>query len=152
MGTKQIGLLLGDENDWPSTLEMMVRRMKPEVKWKGETHDFEVDRIRIHPFKLINKTRYDVVIDRLAYWHYQPREWLKKVAFLDRVYLLNNTFTFQSLEKHTAYCAMERLGLHIPETWLIPSQQGPDNKKYQITRDRYHDDFDLKAKIGRAHV
>lgn len=145
MGTKKIGLLLGDENDWPSALEMMVRRMKPKVVWQGETHDFSVDRIRIHPFKLINKARYDVVIDRLAYWHYQPREWLKKVAFLDRVYLLNNPFTFQSMEKHTAYCAMERLGLHIPETWLIPPKQGPDTKKYQITRDRYHDEFDLKA-------
>ena len=30
---------------------------------------------------------------------------------MDDVYLLNNPFTFQSMEKHSAYCAMMRLGL-----------------------------------------
>ena len=60
--------------------------------------------------------RYDLVIDRLAYWYYHPREWLKKVALMDDVYLLNSPFTFQSMEKHAAYCAMMRLGLKVPET------------------------------------
>jgi hypothetical protein len=40
------------------------------------------------------------VIDRLAYWYYHPREWLKKVALMDDVYLLNSPFTFQAMEKH----------------------------------------------------
>ncbi len=43
------------------------------------------------------------MIDRLAYWYYHPREWLKKVALSDDVYLLNSPFTFQSMEKHAAY-------------------------------------------------
>jgi CRP/FNR family nitrogen fixation transcriptional regulator len=30
---------------------------------------------------------------------------------MDSVYLLNSPFTFQSMEKHAAYCAMLRLGL-----------------------------------------
>jgi hypothetical protein len=37
--------------------------------------------------------------------------------------MLNNPFTFQSMEKHSAYCAMIRLGLPIPDTWLIPAKQ-----------------------------
>ena len=33
---------------------------------------------------------------------------------MDDVYLLNSPFTFQSMEKHAAYCAMIRLGLKVP--------------------------------------
>jgi hypothetical protein len=29
-----------------------------------------VERIRIHPFSLRAPTTYDLVIDRLAYWHF----------------------------------------------------------------------------------
>ena len=54
--------------------------------------------------------RHSLVIDRLAHWYYVPREWIKKVALMDGVYLMNNPFTFQSMEKHSAYCAMMRLG------------------------------------------
>ncbi|GAC1442621.1 MAG: hypothetical protein NVS3B26_01470 [Mycobacteriales bacterium] len=46
------------------------------------------------------------MVDRFAYW--VPREWRKKVALIDDVYLLNNPFTFQSMDKHAAYCAMIR--------------------------------------------
>jgi hypothetical protein len=55
-------------------------------------------------------------IDRLAYWYYHPREWLKKAALVNGTYLLNSPFTFQSMEKHSAYCAMLRLGLNVPRT------------------------------------
>ena len=75
-----------------------------------------------------------LVIDRLAYWYYHPREWLKKIALMDGVYLLNSPFTFQSMEKHAAYCAMMRLCLKIPETVLVPYKNPIDNE------------------IGRAHV
>src|SRR5947207_7515514 len=39
---------------------------------------------------------------------------------MNDVYLLNNPFTFQAMEKHSAYCAMIRLGLKVPETWMVP--------------------------------
>ena len=39
---------------------------------------------------------------------------------MDDVYLLNNPFTFQAMEKHSRYCAMIRLGLKVPETWMVP--------------------------------
>lgn len=143
MITRKIGLLIGDEQDWPSAFEALVRRLNPTIKYRGETHQIEVERIRIHPFKLTAPTRYHLVIDRLAYWHYQPREWLKKVALMNGVYLLNNPFTFQSMEKHSAYCAMLRLGLRIPETWLIPPKAGPDTEKFRVTAGKYHDLFDL---------
>jgi hypothetical protein len=85
------------------------------------------------------------VIDRLAWWYEVPREWLKKIALMDDVYLLNNPFTFQAMEKHSAYCAMMRLGLKVPETWLIPHKLPPDNPRFLPTAERYNPPFDLDA-------
>ena len=133
MIARKIGLLLGDEEDWPSALEALVGKIGSGLKYQDQSFDIQIERIRIHPFDLSASTSYSLVIDRLAYWHYQPREWLKKAALMNGVYLLNNPFTFQSMEKHSAYCAMLRLGLNIPDTWLIPPKTGPDTEKYRVT-------------------
>ena len=106
-----IGLLLGTEEDWPAAFEEILRRLGPVDGPDGSSHAFHCERITIEPFSLRYHPRYHLVIDRLAYWYYVPREWLKKVAMMDGVYLLNSPFTFQSMEKHAAYCAMMRLGL-----------------------------------------
>ncbi|WP_219461623.1 ATP-grasp domain-containing protein [Nonomuraea rhizosphaerae] len=136
-----VGLLLGTEEDWPSAFETVLRKLGP-VKGVGE---FDVERITIEPFDLRDRPRHKLVIDRLAYWYYHPREWLKKVAMMDDVYLLNSPFTFQSMEKHAAYCAMMRLGLKVPETVLVPYKNPPDNTRYAYTAARYNRSFDLDA-------
>ena len=68
---------------------------------------------------------------------------------MDRVHLLNNPFTFQAMEKHAAYCAMIRLGLKVPETWMLPNKTPPDNPRFQGTAERYLRYFDLEA-VARA--
>ena len=148
---KTIGLLVGDESDWPPTLEALMRRVGPEVKYKGKSYEVEVRRMRIDPFSLRDPSRSDVIIDRLSYWHFAPREWLKKVALLNGTYLLNNPFTFQAMEKHSAYCAAIRLGLNIPDTWLIPQKSAPEGyqEKYERTAERYHNLFNL-GQIGES--
>jgi hypothetical protein len=55
------------------------------------------------------------------------------------------------MEKHSAYCAMMRLGLNVPETWLIPHKNPPENPRFQPTAERYNLPFDLEqiaARIG----
>src|SRR5436190_3910514 len=144
-----LGLLLGTEEDWPGAFEQLVSRFDPTLQVDGSTHRYDVERITIEPFDLRQPSRYDLVVDRLAYWYYVPREWLKKVALMDDVYLLNNPFTFQSMEKHSAYCAMMRLGLKVPETWLIPHKQPPDNPRFYATAARYNQPFELRE-VGEA--
>jgi hypothetical protein len=139
-----IGLLLGTENDWPTAFEALVQRMG-EVTGPTATHAFDVERVTIEPFSLRQPARHDLVIDRLAYWYYHPREWLKKVAVMDDVYLLNSPYAFQSMEKHAAYCAMIRLGLKVPETVLVPYKQPLDDEKYAYTAAHYNQSFDLEA-------
>src|SRR5919197_1310524 len=111
MPTHLIGLLLGTEEDWSAAYETLMARVAPRISHGGATHDFALERVTIEPFDLRMKPRHKLVIDRLAHWYYVPREWVKKVALMDDVYLMNNPFTFQAMEKHSAYCAMMRLDL-----------------------------------------
>jgi hypothetical protein len=151
MAEHLIGLMLGAEDDWPTAFEALLRRAKLEFKDGGELHTFKTERVRVEPFDLRYKPRHRLVIDRAAWWYPIAREWLKKIAIMNDVYLLNNPFTFQCMEKHTAYCAMMRLGLKIPATWLLPHKVGPSNERYQTTAERYNKLFDLDGvaeKIG----
>jgi hypothetical protein len=101
MGTTHlIGLLLGTEDDWPTAFEQYLARLAPRIDHGGETHEVATERVTIEPFDLRQPVRHALVIDRLAYWYDHPREWLKKIALMDRAYLLNNPFTFQAMEKH----------------------------------------------------
>src|SRR6185295_9086580 len=93
-----IGLLLATEADWPAAFEAVIERVG-SVRWRGETHELATERITNEPFDLRDTPHYSVVIDRLSWWYDLPREWLKKVALMDDIYLLNNPFTFQAMEK-----------------------------------------------------
>jgi hypothetical protein len=144
--THRIGLVLGAEDDWPRAFEALAARIG-EFEWRGERHTLDVNRVTYEPFDLRYRARYALVLDRVGWWYLLPREWLKKVALMDDVYLLNNPFTFQAMEKHSAYCAMIRLGLKVPDTWLIPHKQPPQNERFPTTAERYNQPFDL-AEIG----
>ncbi len=140
-----IGLLLGAEEDWPQAFEAILRRVGTITDGSGTTHEIGCERLTIEPFELTDPVRPDLVIDRLAYWYYHPREWLKKAALMDGTYLLNSPFTFQSMEKHSAYCAMVRLGLKIPRTVLVPYKNPVDNVRWAYTSAKYNQSFDLDA-------
>src|SRR3954453_2223380 len=108
-----IGLVLGTGGEWPPGFEHRAAGVGRFV-WRGESHELATERVINEPFDLRYRPRYGLVLDRVGWWYLLPREWLKKVALMDDVYLLNNPFTFQSMEKHSAYCAMMRLGLKVP--------------------------------------
>jgi hypothetical protein len=146
-----IGLLLGAEDDWPRAYEALLRRVGVVKAPDGREHRVRSVRVTIEPFNLRDRPQHELVIDRLAYWYYHPREWLKKIALMDDVYLLNSPFTFQSMEKHAAYCAMIRLGLKVPETVLVPFKNPLDNSRWAYTSSRYNQPFDLEqtaAQVG----
>jgi len=140
-----IGLLLGAEEDWSRAFEAILSRVGPVTDDSGRVHEIVSERLTIEPFGLTDPVRPDLVIDRLAHWYYHPREWLKKAALVDGTYLLNSPFTFQSMEKHSAYCAMLRLGLHIPPTVLVPYKNPIDNDRWVYTAAKYNRTFDLDA-------
>ncbi len=147
--THLIGLLLGTENDWPRAFETLVSRVGT-VRHAERDHDFATERVTIEPFDLRDPVRHSVVIDRLAWWYFHPREWLKKAALVNGTYLLNNPFTFQAMEKHSAYCAMIRLGFDIPATVLVPYKHPVDSQRWAYTASTYNLPFDLDEVASRV--
>lgn len=148
MGTRRIGLSLGADICWPICFEQILRRLDLKIKHDGETVDFDVERVRIRPFNLREPVDYDVVVDRLTHWYSHSREWIKKAIVLDDVYFFNNPWSLQSMEKQTTYCAMMRLGMPIPETWLVPPRAYEPSDDLEPTLRQYANMFDLDS-IGR---
>ncbi len=110
---------------------------------------FDVDRVTIEPFDLRQPSHYDLVVDRLTHWYTTSREWIKKAVLMDGLYVFNNPWAIQAMEKHTSYCAMMRLGMPIPETWIVPPKDYEFKPDLAITLARYAKLFDLDE-IGRA--
>jgi hypothetical protein len=66
---------------------------------------------------------------------------------MDGLYVLNNPWAVQSMEKQTTYCAMMHLGMPIPETWLVPPKSYEPLPDLAVTLERYAKLFDL-GEIG----
>lgn len=145
--TRKIGLSLGADICWPICYEEILRAAKLEIPHGGDKVTIDVERVAIQPFGLRQACPYDVVIDRLTHWFHTSREWIKKAIVLDDLYVFNNPWSIQSMEKHTSYCAMMRLGLPIPDTWLIPPKEHHPSTDLRPTLSRYARLFDL-GKIG----
>ena len=146
--TRRIGLSLGADICWPICYETLMRQLDLAIPMDGNTVRFEVERVSIEPFGLNQPVKYDVVIDRLTHWYHTSREWIKKSILLNDLYVYNNPWSLQSNEKQTTYCAMMRLGLPVPDTWMIPPKAYNHSADLQPTLRQYARYFDLGA-IGR---
>ncbi len=149
MATKnrRIGLSLGADICWPICYEALLQELDLKIQHGNDTLTFEVERINIEPFDLRQPCKYDVVIDRLTHWFHTSREWIKKSIVTDDLYVFNNPWSLQAMEKHTSYCAMMRLGFPVPDTWLIPPKAYAESADLEPTLKRYAKLFDL-AEIG----
>jgi hypothetical protein len=145
MATRKIGLSLGADLCWPKCFEDILARWNPVLTVKGEKVRFEVERVTIEPFSLGQEVSYDLVIDRLTHWYANTREWIKKGILMDGLYVFNNPWAVQAMEKHSTYCAMQRLGLAVPETWLVPPKDYEQTPDLKPTLERYAKLFDLRA-------
>lgn len=145
--TRHIGLSLGADLCWPLCFEHMMRRLDLTIPVDGDSVRFEVERVTIEPFDLRQANKYDLVIDRLTHWYHTSREWIKKSIIMNDLYVFNNPWSVQSMEKHTSYCAMMQLGMPVPETWMIPPKSYEPLPDLKPTLSRYAKLFDI-SKIG----
>ena len=154
MTTRRIGLSLGADLCWPVCYEEILARWDPTIPINGDAVRFEVGRVSIRPFELSRRPRYDVVLDRVTHWYHTSREWIKKAILMDGLYVLNNPWTIQSMEKQTTYCAMKELGLPVPDTWMLPPKEYEPSPDLEPTLERYAKLFDLGdigSKVGYPH-
>jgi len=141
--TRHIGLSLGADICWPICFEAILKRLELAIPAGNDTLGFEVSRVTIEPFDLGQPVRYDLVIDRVTHWYYTSREWIKKAVVMNDTYVFNNPWSIQASEKHTTYCAMMRLGLKVPDTWMLPPKAYEQTADLQPTLTRYARYFDL---------
>ncbi len=145
--TRRIGLSLGADICWPICYEALLERLDLKLPIDGDTVSIECDRVYIEPFDLQQDCQYDVVIDRLTHWYHTSREWIKKAILVNDLYVFNNPWSLQAMEKQTSYAAMMRLGFNVPQTWMIPPKEYDDISDLQPTLERYAKLFDL-GEIG----
>ena len=141
--TRHIGLSLGADICWPICYEALLDKLDLAIDVGGGTQTFAVERVGIEPFDLRQPCKYDVVIDRLTHWYHTSREWIKKSILSDDLYVYNNPWSIQAMEKHTTYCAMMRLGFPVPDTWLVPPKSYIESPDLMPTLRRYARLFDL---------
>jgi len=141
--TRKIGLSLGADICWPICYEEIVRKLDLAIPIEGNRVRFQVERVSIEPFDLRQPCEYDVVVDRLTHWLHSSREWIKKSIIMDGLYVFNNPWSVQSMEKCTTYCAMMHLGFPIPETWLLPPKAYEPSDDLEPTLERYAKLFSL---------
>ncbi len=146
-----IGLSLGADLCWPACYEAILERLRLRVPQGQDLVELATERVTVEPFNLRQPCKYSVVLDRLTHWFHTSREWIKKIVIMDGVYVLNNPWALQSMEKHTSYAAMMHLGLPVPETWLVPPKEYLPSDDLAPTLSRYAQLFDLPGvadKIG----
>jgi hypothetical protein len=146
--TRWIGLSLGADICWPIAYEEILRRLDLRIPQAGDTLRFASERITIEPFSLRQPSKYAVVIDRLTHWYHVSREWIKKAILMDDLYVYNNPWSLQSMEKQSTYCAMMRLGMPVPDTWLVPPKAYEPLADLEPTLRQYARHFDL-GEIGK---
>jgi hypothetical protein len=143
--TRHIGLSLGADICWPTCFEQILDRLDVEIPYEGERVRLAVERVTMEPYDLRQPTKYDIVLDRLSHWLPTTREWLKKAVIMDDVYVWNNPWSIQAMEKHSTYAAMMHLGLPVPETWMIPPKSYEPHPDLRTTLQSYAKLFDLSA-------
>ena len=145
---RKIGLSLGADICWPACFEQIMANLNLSIRWKDEEVGINVERVTIEPFNLAQPSSYDVVLDRLTHWYHPSREWIKKAILMDKLYVLNNPWAVQSMEKHTTYAAMMHLGMPIPETWMLPPKSYAPLPDLKPTLRNYAQLFDLRT-VGK---
>ncbi len=143
--TRQIGLSLGADICWPLCYEDIIGQLDLAIPYNGEEVHIDVERVTIEPFDLAQTSKYDVILDRLTHWVPTTREWIKKAVLMDGLYVLNNPWSIQSMEKHTTYAAMMKLGMPIPKTWMVPPKSYEHHPDLRRTLNSYAKLFDLRA-------
>ena len=91
--TRRIGLSLGADICWPIAYEALLKQLDLTINTGDDTLAFEVERVSIEPFDLLQPCKYDVVIDRLTHWYHPSREWIKKSILTDDLDDVNNLDT-----------------------------------------------------------
>ena len=108
---RKIGLLVGRERSFPDALIAEINRRNEGV---------EAEYIKAGPVASSEPCSYDVILDRISHEvvFYQP---FLKAAALSGTRVINNPFWRLADDKFFGTALVERLGIAVPRTLILPS-------------------------------
>src|SRR5215831_5199346 len=113
---KKIGILFGKERSFPNAFIEKVNSKKVE--------GIVAEPVRIDKAMQGEPTGYAVIIDRISQDVPFYRTWLKNAA-LTGTAVVNNPFWWSADDKYFNNCLMTKVGVAVPRTVLLPSNQPP---------------------------
>lgn len=122
---KKIGILYGQENTFPPAF---VERVN-EKKESGIT----AEAVSIDKVVQGEATAYDVIIDRISQDIPFYRAYLKNAA-LNGTAVINNPFWWSADEKFFNNCLATKIGVAVPKTVILPSNQHPPDTNERSMR------------------
>ncbi len=115
---KKIGILFGQENTYPQAFVDRVNSKKPE--------DIVAEAVRIDKVIQAETDAYAVIIDRISQDVPFYRAYLKNAA-LGGTAVINNPFWWTADDKFFNNGLAEKIGVAVPRSVLLPSNQNPPN-------------------------
>jgi hypothetical protein len=115
-GTKKVGILFGQENTFPWAFIERVNAKRAD--------GVVAEPVRIDKLLQGADSGYAVILDRISQDIPFYRAYLKNAALLGAV-VVNNPFWWSADEKFFNNCLATRVGVAVPKTVLLPSNQHP---------------------------
>jgi len=115
---KKIGILFGQEDTFPWAFIDRVNSKKV----KG----IMAEAVSVDVVQQNKATEYAVIIDRISQDVPFYRAYLKNAALCGTT-VINNPFWWSADEKFFNNCLMEKIGVPVPKTVLLPSKDHPDD-------------------------
>ena len=115
---KKVGILHGQERSFP---EALVKR----INEKNEKN-IMAESVRIDKVMQGEPSGYDVIVDRISQDVPFYRAYLKNAALCGTA-VVNNPFWWSADEKFFNNCLAVKIGVPVPKTVLLPSNQWPDD-------------------------
>ncbi len=115
---KKIGILFGQENTFPWAFVDRVNEMKVD--------GIMAEAVTVDVVQQAKPTDYAVIIDRISQDVPFYRAFLKNAAIAGTA-VINNPFWFSADEKFFNNALAETIGVPVPKTVLLPSNQRPDD-------------------------
>lgn len=113
---KKIGILFGQENSFPQAFV-------DEINSRGEKN-ITAEFVKIDKLSQGSDSGYSVIVDRISQDVPFYRAYLKNAA-LSGTAVINNPFWWSADEKFFNNCLAVKLGVPVPKTYLLPSNQRP---------------------------
>lgn len=131
---KKIGILFGQENTFPWAFIERVNAMKVD----GIT----AEPVSVDVVQQAKATDYAVIIDRISQDVPFYRAFLKNAAIAGTA-VINNPFWFSADEKFFNNALAEKIGVPVPKTVLLPSnQRPPDTDENSFRNLKYPTDWE----------